>query len=881
MRTLKEILWRLLATARRRPLERETRDEMRFHLQMEIEAGVARGLSRAEAERQARLRAGTISAALEAVQDERGLGPFDGMLADLRHACAALRRQPGFALVACGTLALAVAMTTLVVAVVDGVLLRPLPYLAPDRLIRVFEWSKRNPTWPVSIGNYLEFRRSNRTLDGIALYTRDDVQLMHGNRPERLTAVSITDNFFSTLGVNPALGRSFTRGDLRRSARVVILSHRLWSSRFNLDAGIVGKTVRLDQEAWTVVGVMPEGFQHIGGAYRSPLQGDTVALWRPLATDLPEQGLRNWHFCNVVARVKAGVTVQQADGDLNRLMAELAKQFPGPNAGTRIEVVRLADAVAGSSRATVRLLIVAGVLVLLVAGVNVAGLCVARVLARRRELAIRLALGARCWRLVRAVLSENLVVGVAGGAAGLALAAALLPLLRAMMPAGFPRVHEVRLSATAVLFALVSSLAVSLAAGLVAALRQVGQRAGDGLAEDNRVASAARGARRLRAALVVSEVTIACLLCVGTTLLVRSAVRLSARDHGFDPSRVLTFSLTLPATHYDKPELAPPLFDALVRGWKQLPGVHAAGIATNLPWTGYDENTSFDVVGRPPAAGDNPQARFQAATPGFFAALRIRLLRGRLIDERDGPNAPPVVVVNDTLARRYFAGIDPVGQRVDIWGDKREIVGVLNDVRDYPADAGAEPAFWWPLAQQPFRAVQVALRTDGDPLSLAGPASDVLRRFDRELPAAEVRTLEDIAGEALGERRFALWLFQAFAALALALAACGIYGMLAYDVQQRRRELGIRMALGATRSRVAGMVLSHAAWLCGAGIALGVTVAPAAMRMLSSLLFGVTSGDPASLLIAPAILVAVALVSGLVPAWIGSRAEAVTALREQ
>jgi predicted permease len=450
-----------------------------------------------------------------------------------------------------------------------------------------------------------------------------------------------------------------------------------------------------------------------------------------------------------------------------------------------------------------------------------------------------------------------------------------------MMPAEFPRLHEVRLSGLTVAFSLGSALLASVVAGLVPALRQARQDAREGLSEDNRVASSSRGTRRLRAGLVVAEVALACLLCIGTTLLTRSAWRLSARDHGFDPRNVLSFSLSLPVVTHGTPEAAARVFGDLTRAFEALPGVRSAGVASNLPWTGYDENTSFDLVGRQAPPGDPPQARFQSASPGFFEALRLRLVSGRAIDARDGARAPAVVVVNEALARRYFPAGDALGQKVDVWGDQREIVGIVADIRDHPADPGAEPAFWWPFDQQPFTSARVVLKAEGDPLAVATAAAAAVRRLDPELPISDVRTVEDIAGEALAERRLALWLFQAFTVLALALAAVAIYGMLAYDVQQRRRELGVRMAMGATRSSVARLVIGHAAWLSAAGIAIALAAAPPAMRVLGALLFGVTASDPASLALAPLLLLAAALAASAVPAWAASRAEVVSALREQ
>ncbi|HEV8261955.1 MAG TPA: ABC transporter permease, partial [Burkholderiales bacterium] len=451
---LREILWRVLAALRRRKLDAETELELRAHLELETEAAMRRGLTRAQAEREARLRAGAIPAALEQVRDQRGLGWLYGTMLDLRHACAALRRHPGFTLVLVTALAFAVAVNTLIFALADGVLLRPLPYPDPDRLVRVFEWTPRNPKFPISILNYLEDRRANRTLESVALYTREDVELMHDERAERLPAVQITDDFLPTLGVQPILGRNFSPAEMVRSARVVILSHHLWSGRFQSDRAILGKTLRLNRENWTVIGVLPAGFQHVGGSYRSPLQGDTVALWTPLGLDLQPNGLRNWHFTNAIARLRPGVSAPAAQEDLNRIMDDLALRFPNSYGRARARVEPLAAEVVGKSRQTVGLLVAAGLLILLIASVNIAGLCVARVLARRRELAIRQALGGGTWRLVRAVLSENLVLGAAGAMVGLALASGLFPVLRLIIPADFPRLHEIALTGSGAVFAV-------------------------------------------------------------------------------------------------------------------------------------------------------------------------------------------------------------------------------------------------------------------------------------------------------------------------------------------------------------------------------------------------------------------------------------------
>jgi macrolide transport system ATP-binding/permease protein len=879
---LREWLTRAITPFRRLKDEQRTEAEMRFHMDMEIEAGLKRGLSREEAERQARLRAGFVDAALDEVRDQRGLGWLDGTIMDLRHAWSALCRRPGFLAVAGGALAAAVAMNTLIFTIVDGVILRPLPYPEPERLVRVYQFTPRNPKFPVSIYNYLEDKRENRTLDGIGLYTRDDLHLMHEERAERLTSVAITDDFLPTLGVSPAMGRNFTAADLHRGIRVVMLSHTLWATRFHADPQIVGKQIRLDRENWTVVGVLPAGFQHVGGDYRSPLQGDTVSLWRPLNLDLREDAQRDWHFTNAIARLKPGVTRKTAEEDLNRVLAELARRYPDAYEGRRARVEPLASEVVGSSRVTVEIIVIAGALVLLVACLNIAALSVARVLARRRELAIRQALGGSAWRLIRAVLSESLIVGVLGGMGGLMLSLALIPALRLILPADFPRLHEIGFSWAAASFALIAALITSIVAGLVPALRQIGVDARDGLSEDSRMTSGAHRVTSLRGFLVAAEVALSCVLCFSAVLLVHSSSALAARDNGFDPNGVLTFQLALPEKEYTGKEKVAAFQSALVEKLKSIPGVREAGVSTNLPWTGYNENTSFDIVGRPARPGENIQARYQAADAGYFRALRFRLLKGRLIDPGDQLSAPHVVLINQELARRYFADTDPIGHYLDMGdGVKNRIVGVVDDVCDQPADLAAEPGFWWPMSQAPFQLFTVALRTDGDPNTLVSTARTAVESLDRELPLAEIRTMEDISATALSERRLALWLCEAFAALAMTLAAIGIYGMLTYLVEQRRREIGIRLALGATRSSVVRMVVSSGLTLAVVGIGVGLLLSPVVGRAFSTLLYGVRVSDALALIAAPLLILLITTLGSLAPGWLASQTEPMSALREQ
>ena len=865
----------------RRRLDLQTKAELESHLEMEIEHGLRRGLTREQAEREARLKIGSVGDALESVRDQRGLGAMDGTWLDLRQACSALLRRPGFLLIAGGALTAAVAINTLIFTIVDGVILRPLPYPHPERLVRVFEDTERNPKWPVSIYNYQEDKRTNRTLDGIALYTRDDHQLMHGERPERLTAVAITDDFFPVLGVPLMLGRNFQSNELVDKSRVAILSHSLWASRFNSDREIIGKTIRLDRQNWTIVGVLPAHFQHVGGSYRSPLQGESVALWVPLNLQLPGNGVRNWHFTNAIARMKPGITEKAAEEDLNRIMDDLGRRFPDNYSHARARLEPLNKEVVGKSNVTVAIIMAAGALVLLVACVNIAGLCVARVLARKRELAIRQALGSTAWRLIRTVLSESLIVGCAGGIAGLALTAALLPLLHAILPENFPRLHEIGFSVPAAGFAVIIAILTSVLAGLIPAIRQTNVDPRDGLSEDSRTGSGSRRVTNLRAALVAAEVALSCVLCFGAVLLVRSSHLLSERDQGFSPKGVLTFQMDLPQAAYPDRAKLVPFYTELSTRLRALPGVRAVGISTNLPWTGYDENMGFDIVGRPARPGESMQSRYQAADTGYLSALRLRVLEGRWVDDSDQSTSTRVIVINDVFAKRYFGATSPIGQYIDYGDGKIRIVGVVADIRDRPADPVAEPAFWWPLLQAPFPSVSVAVRTDRDPLGLIPDVRSAVASLDRELPLAEMRTMDDIASTAFAERNFALWLCEVFAGLAMLLAAIGTYGMLSYVVEQRRREIGIRLALGASRSQVLWMVLSSGLTLTAFGIVAGLVLAPIAGRGLASLLYGVRATDALTFIAAPLLILLITCLGCLAPGWTAARTEPMSALRDQ
>ncbi len=877
--TLRSLFDRLF---RRRRLDRATQAEMQFHLDMEIEAGLRRGLTRSQAERTARLKAGAVSTAIEEVRDQRRLGWLEDAFTDLRQAWTALRRRPGYLLLALGALASAVAVNTLVFTILYDVLLSPLPYPHPERLARLYESSAAQPKFPVSFYQFEQNVRFSQTLEAQALYTQGDLQLTHDQRSETVSGVAITEQFFPLLGAPLFLGRNFTHEEMTDAARVVILSHTFWTTRFHADPAIVGSTLRLDREPWTVIGVAAPGFEHIGGDYRSPLQGDTVAVWRPMPFDSVSVSCsRGCHFTNAIVRLRTGVTFAAATQELNEILATLARDFPNNYANRSARLEPLSTEVVGASRTTVLVLAAAAGCVLLLATINVAGLSIARTLARRRELAVRAALGGGKWQLLRAVVAENAVLGLFAAVLGLAVAAALLPALRALMPPDFPRLHALVLHWPSALFAAATAVGASLLAGLAAGLRYAGAAPADALHEESRTSSGSHRSIRLRGAMAAAQMSLACVLCFTAILLLRSSLALGARDQGFDPAGVLTFELSFPRGVYNDARMTA-FFAEAGRRLREIPGVTAAGFGTSVPWTGYDESTYLTVPGYTPREGESMLARYQSASPGFFKALATPILEGRALDDRDTAQAPRAAVINETLARRFFPDRSAVGRTINFFGSAPwTVVGVIADIRDTPSDLTTPPALWMPLAQQPFPLVRGAVRTAHDPAGVLPAVRAAMAAVDAELPVADVRTLASISADAHAERRFTLWWCGAFAALALVLGAVGIYSLLAYSVQQRQREIGIRLALGASRGRVLAALFGSGLALAAVGIALGLLATPAAGRALGSLLYGVSTTDAIALAAAAMSILLAALIASLAPAWTASRTDPMSALREQ
>jgi predicted permease len=807
----------------------------------------------------------------------------DEMFQDLRFGIRLLFKNPGMSAIAILTLALGIGANAAIFSVVNGVLLKPLPYPEPERLVRAFESTQGQPKFPMSPRNFLDYREQNTVLESFAIYTRDDLELSLDDRPERLSALRISSGFFQTLGFQPLLGREFTRDEeLPDNNRAVILSHGLWQQRFGSDPGIIGRKITLSGNPYTVVGVMPTGLQHVGGDYRSFPHGENVDVWWPM--NLSSKSPRFAHFLNTIGRLKPGVNREKAEAEFNVIADQLAQQYPNTNKNWRIRMIALHEELVGRTRTMLFVIFGAVLFVLLIACLNVANLMLVRATAREREIAVRSALGAGQGRIVRQLLTESLLIAVLGGLSGLLLAKLAINALIALGPEQIPRLHSITIDGRILIFTTAVTFLTGLLFGMAPAFQNLRLNLHELLKEGGRSASTGKRHRRLRDFLVIVEVGLALVLLIGAGLLMRSFLKLQQTDPGFKPEGVLTMSLSLPRTRHEKPEQIIGFFQQLTERILALPGVRSAGASSDLPWTGYDENSSFTIEGKSFPPDQSPSGRYHFVTPGYFSTIGTPLIDGRDFDSGDTTKAPQVILINQSMARRYWPGERAVGKRITFSGQPKEedwmtIAGVVGDVNDYPNSIEAVPAFYWPLSQRPYRTMFLAIRTDTGPLGLVESVRNEVRMLDQDLPVADVRALETIAVAAVAGQRFTLLLVGIFALTALILASIGIYGVMSYLVAQRTHEIGIRLALGAQARDVLKIVVRHGMSLAIIGAGLGLIAASALTRLMSSLLFGVMPTDPLTFIAISALLVAVALLACYLPARRATKVDPLVALR--
>ncbi|MGD8867837.1 MAG: ABC transporter permease [Gemmatimonadales bacterium] len=804
---------------------------------------------------------------------------MSSLLNDLRYSVRSLWKSPGFTAVAVITLALGIGANTAIFSAVNAVLLRPLPFEHPDRLVRVYSLHEGD-LWSASPPDYMDWKSMNTSFELMAAGHPQSMTFTGADGAERIQGGRVTADLFPLLGVAPQLGRAFDSEDeVVGHDRVVILGYGLWQRRFGADRSIVGRTITLDGEGYAVVGVMPAGFQYFWDG----------EFWTPLAFSEEELTTqRGAHYLTVQARLRPDATIEGAASEMRSIAALLAERYPEVDGGWTATTVGLADSVVGDVRPALLILLGAVGLVLLIACVNVANLLLARAFGRDRELAIRAALGAGRLRLLRGLLVESLLLAVLGAAAGLVLATWSADLLATIQPANIPRLEDMRIDGIVLLFTAGIALLTAVLFGLFPGVRaSLDARLGDRLKEGGRGASAERGTRRTRNGLVVAEVGLAVVLVVGAGLLLKSFVRLQEVDPGFETSDILTFNLSLPEARYVEPRQARDFYQDLLARIETVPGVESADAVFGLPFSGFFYSISVEYIdGLQVPDGEEPSVQVRVVTPGYFRAMGIDLLAGRDFTGADREGTPDVVVINQSAARRLWSDGNAlghtfrIGTRLGLGGSRLggEVIGVVEDIKHFGPSAEPRPEMYVAHSQFPEPGMTVVVKASVPPTTLVNPIRERLAAIDPEVPMFSVRTMDELASRSVAQPRFYLLLLAAFAATALLLAAVGIYGLLAHSVAQRTREMGIRMALGADRGEVMRMVLKQGLVLAATGTAIGIVAAMASSQLLASLLYQVRPNDASILVSVPLLLLGVALASCYLPARRATRIDPMRAI---
>jgi putative ABC transport system permease protein len=867
-------------------VEADVDDEIRFHLEMLERDFLAAGLPPAAAREEALARFGDPARVARWLRDHdtrrlrrhRRIESMSDLLQDARYGLRRMWQGPAFTLSIVLVLALGIGATTAIFSVLDAALLRPLPYPDPERLVAVYDLGPDDNEYPVSFPEYADWQRAPEVFEDLGAYFTTTLPLTGGGEPEMLNLVQMSAGVTRMLGAVPSVGRTFTPAEDSPSAeRVVMLSEGLWRRRFGGDPKILGRTILLSELPFTVIGIIPPGRRSI--VPTSLASAREVDAWIPLRLD-EENAPRDLQFLDVVGRLRPGLEFAVAQERIASF-ADRVRKTGVTDRGIRLG--RLERLVIGNARPLLIALAGAACMVLLLVCTNVANLLLARAVVRRREIAVRSALGAARGRILRQLLIETLLLALLGGAAGVLVARAGVAGFQALSPGSVPRLAEAAVDARMLGFALVLSLLTGLLFGLLPALRASRADLGEVMKAGAPGSIGGSARDRLRGALIVAEVALSFALLIGAGLLIRSLDRLLAVDKGFDSERVISAFVLLPFSRYPEEHQHATFFRELRERVAALPGVEAAAHVNNPPLTG-GANGGFGIEGRTYPPDAEPFAWKRVVSPGYFEALRIPVLAGRAFDERDAAGAPAVAVVNQAFARRYFPGESPLGKRIDFRWEVtglQEIVGVVGDAREQGLHQPAEPAIYLPFEQRPDEWAYLVVRTSGDPASLVPSLRQAVASLDRNLPLSEVRTMEEVVSQGLAERRFAMSLFGVFSALSLVLAALGLYAVISYAVMQRRQEIGIRMALGARAEHILGSVLRQGLALSAAGVALGALAALGLGRFLSGLVFGVGTTDPATFAGVALLLVLTAFVASLVPALRATHLDPASVLRSE
>ena len=810
---------------------------------------------------------------------------MEKLLQDLRYGARMFVKNPGFTAVAVVTLALGIGANTAIFSVVDRVLLKRPPYKDPDRLAMVWGTNPQRgrDITLVSPADFEDWRKLNTVFEDLAPSRDAGYSLTGMGEPETITGYRFAGNFFRVMGVSAAIGRTFDENDDQAgSERVVVLSHKLWQRRFGGDPSVVGRSITLSGNPYTVIGVMPAGFAH----------PQTSELWTPLTlSSLSSQVLANRQrrFLRVMARLKQGVTVSQAEAEMNQIALRLQQENPQTNAGEGAKLETIQEGYAGDARTPLMVLLGAVGFVLLIACANIANLFLARAASRQKEIAIRLALGAGRGRLMRQFLTESILLSLVGGACGLVLTLWSTGFLVSLFPKNIanlslPQVEDIPINSRVMVFTILIAIATGVVFGLVPALQSAKVDLTSTLKETGGSVAAGVRSGRFRGGLVVAEVALALVLLIGAGLMIKSFWRLQNADLGLDPKNVMTLEVLLPDYKYGEPKKWAAFLQDAMHRIEALPGVQSAGAINFLPLTGFWGTSTFTIEGQPiPAPGDEPEADNRVITENYFRTMGMRLLKGRTFTGQDGEKAPHVAVLNETAARRFFSNEDPIGKRINL-GDAKEpnlteIVGVVNDVKAFGLEEETHADLYRPFAQAPFPLIAFAVRASGDRASLTGALSGEIWAVDKDQPVFKVISMDQLAAESITLRRVSMLLVVAFATLALALAAVGVYGVISYSVSQRTHEIGIRMALGAQGSDVLRMLVKEGMSLALIGVAIGLVAGFVLTRLIASVLYGVGANDPVTFIVVPILLIGVAAAACLIPARRATKVDPMNALR--
>ena len=800
---------------------------------------------------------------------------------DLRYGLQVLRKAPGFTAVAVITIALGIGANTTIFSTMNAVVFEPLVFQDQDRLVAVVERNlevgiQRDPVAPA---NFLEWREQNQSFDRLVAINQIYYDMTDSDQPERFAGYRVSEGFFETLGATAAIGRTFSPEEQQPgNNRVVVLKHSLWQSMFGGDPSIINRTITLNREPHTVIGVMPEEFNY-------PFNGGEA--WTP-HTFLPvDRTERNAHYLRVMGRLKPGVTIEQAREDLNRIAARAAEQFPQTNSGRTAHVLSMTDDAARGARPYAPITLASVGFVLLIACTNVANLLLVRSSTRQKEIAVRMALGASRFRLVRQLMTESLLLAVAGGALGLLIAVWGIEGLATSIPESFskfiPGWHKLGIDKTALLFTLVTTVFTALLFGLLPALQATKMNLNEALKEGGKGSSGRSARNRTRSALVVSEVALSVILLIGAGLMIRSFVEVLRSDLGIDPNGVLTMQVSLPHEKYSTPEQRAGFYQQLLSRVEALPDVTEAGAINHLPMGGSSNARELVSAGRTEfVKGRQPPVDYRIVTPGYFDAVGTQILRGRNFTGLESADGPRVVLIDEAFARRFFPNEEAVGQQVKMYDGKPiEIIGVTKNVMSDDFDNLAEPTIYGAFTQEPNRGMSLVIRTGGEPSSLTPAVRSEVSSLDKIIPVFNVKPMAQVMDERLSPKRLSTIMFAILAVIALALAAVGIYAVMSYAVSQRTHEIGIRMALGARPRNILQLVIRYGLALTLIGMAIGLAGAFAMTRAMAQLLYGVTSTDTLTFGGISLLLALIALLACYIPARRAMRVDPMVALRHE